>query len=145
MIRELGGHPVADVVFAAGDIGVGATQQKYQETILDWVRVQCPGARVSWPAGGPWGAAYYLSLIGEIALFESQPDGGGWDGGGDLDAQSGIRIYDYWFTALPPAPPPTRPRRPSLTPTPATPPPRGQEEIQFDRLHRRAERQLVAL
>jgi hypothetical protein len=124
MIRVLGGHPVADVVFAAGDIGVGATQQKYQQTILDWVRVQCPGARVSWPAGGPWGAAYYLPLTEEIALFESQPDGGGWDGGGDLDAQSGIRIHDYWFTALPPAPPPTRPRRPSLTP-PATPPARA--------------------
>jgi len=56
MIRVLGGHPVADVVFAAGDIGVGATQQKYQQTILDWVRVQCPGARVSWPAWWPLGS-----------------------------------------------------------------------------------------
>jgi hypothetical protein len=121
MIRALGGHPIAEVVFAAGVIGEDAVQQKYQDTILDWVRIVCPGAQVRWPAGGPWGAAYYLPRTEEIALFESQLDGGGWDGGGDLDAQSGVTIYDYWFTAAPPAQP-ARPRRPS-SPLPRTSPP----------------------
>jgi hypothetical protein len=121
MIRGLGGHPVADVVFAAGEIGAAAAQQKYKDIILDWVRILCPGAQVHWPAGpstgGHWGAAYYLPLAEEIGLFESQPDGG-WEGFGD--AANGITVCDYWFTA-PPAPLATRPRRLSLTPPPTRP------------------------
>jgi len=97
MIAGLGGQPVAAVVFAAGEIGVPATQQEYKLTIVGRVRALCPGASVDWPAapstGGHWGAAYYLPLAEEIALFESQPKGGGFEGMGD--GPNGFTLHNY--------------------------------------------------
>jgi len=124
MVAALGPGNIAGVVFAAGEIGVGATQREYKRTILDWVHYQHPGAQVHWPAGpGPgkhWSAAYYLPRAEEIALFDGDLQGGGWAGGGDGDTQSGITAFDYWFTAAPRPLPPARPRRLSVsTPTPA--------------------------
>jgi hypothetical protein len=126
MVSALGGSPVANVVFAAGEIGVDEEQKKYRDEILYWVRALCPGAQVSWPRPGAdshYGAAYYLPLDEEVALFKNQPKGGAWDGTADRDPNSGIRIHNYWATPLPPAPPPApRPRRHSFTAPDMRPP-----------------------
>jgi hypothetical protein len=101
MTKALGGPPIADVVFAAGEIGAGDTQEQYRNTILRWVRTLCPGALVHWPTAAAdkhFGVAYYLPLAEEIALFKDQPIGGGWDGSGDLYPGFGITIHNYAST-----------------------------------------------
>ena len=96
MVGLLGVGPIVAVVFAAGEVGVGNTQQEYQLTIVGRVRALCPGARVEWPTGprngaGHWGAGYYLPFAEEIGLFESQP--GGFEGAGGI--ANGISLHNY--------------------------------------------------
>jgi len=94
MILQLGGLPVANVVFAAGLVGNQRPQLNYEITIVARVRAMCPGARVVWPAAPPndvWSACYYLPLQEEVGLLQDPP--GGFVGMGD--AAHGITDFPY--------------------------------------------------
>lgn len=73
MVRTLGGAPITDVLFAAGDIGGGADQASFDQGLLAGAGQLCPLAtifRVTFVAPDDVaGAAMFLPRRGEIALF----------------------------------------------------------------------------
>jgi hypothetical protein len=94
MIQFLGGLPVSNVVFAAGQVDANRPQLNYEIVIVGRVRAMCPGARVAWPtapANDVWGAGYYLPLEERIGFLDSSP--GGFIGTGN--AGHGISVHNY--------------------------------------------------
>jgi hypothetical protein len=76
MLNALPGAMVDTILFAAGNIGAQHEQLMYEMRIVARARQMAPGARVIWPAQRPddnWGAAMYLPLTGQVALFHSFP------------------------------------------------------------------------
>jgi hypothetical protein len=94
MVQQLGGGPIAGVVFGAGQVGDGRAQLNYELVIVAQVRSMCQGASVIWPTApvdDVWGCCYYLPLAEEIGFLDMSP--GGFAGMGN--ATNGITIHSY--------------------------------------------------
>jgi hypothetical protein len=94
MVQQLGGPPIARIVFAAGQIGNAHEQFLYEVGVVGRVRALGTGARVVWPRvpiNDVWGACYYLPLSEQIGLLMDSP--GGFVGSGN--AANGITVHNY--------------------------------------------------
>ena len=94
MIVQLGGLPISDVVFGAGQVEDHWLQVNYELGIVARVREMCPGARVVWPvapANDVWGCCYYLPLAEEVGFLQDNSEG--FVGTGDRE----FGITHHWY------------------------------------------------